>query len=302
MAITIEEVVEKIPDWHGRQVTIHALPGGLTNTNYRVEIDDQPFFVRIPGPSPELLAIDRDNEYHNTMAAAEAGVGPRVLYYLKEHNVMVMEFIRGKTMSIADMHRRGMPARLVRSLKLLHAGPRFRTDFDMFRLLEFYMQVVAEHSVQIPDGYLERLPTVARIEETLNQRPLPTVPCHNDLVAENCIDDGKILRIVDFEYSGNNDPCFEMGDTATELGYNEAQIAEMCAAYFGESRRSLIARIQLLGLVSDVGWVLWTAIQNTISKIGFDFWGHTMHRWKRALKHMDSADFPVWLKDVQRAN
>ena len=80
----IEEAVEKIEDWKGKNVSIEALSGGLTNTNYKVTVDGKPFFVRVPGESTNLLAVDRKNEHFNSRAAAEAGVGPQVLYHLPE--------------------------------------------------------------------------------------------------------------------------------------------------------------------------------------------------------------------------
>ena len=202
-------------------------------------------------------------------------------------------------MSNEDMHKPGMPTKIAQSLKLLHSAPRFLTDFNMFRLVEYYMGVIKDYEVKIPSNYYKRSTILTKIEEAVNARHIPNVPCHNDLVAENFINDGKILRVVDFEYSGNNDPCFEMGDLATEIAFNEDQVKEMCEAYFGVSKRSLIARVHLLGLVSDIGWVLWTAIQNKISQIEFDFWEHMMFRWERSLHVLDSDQFPVWLEEVR---
>src|SRR4026209_2611351 len=95
----IDEVVSKIEDWRGRNISVQPLSGGLTNSNFRVEVDGVPYFVRVPGESTELLAIDRNNEYHNTKAASEAGVAPKIFYHLPEYNVMVIEFLNGKTMS-----------------------------------------------------------------------------------------------------------------------------------------------------------------------------------------------------------
>src|SRR6185503_17619756 len=95
----IEDAVAQIGDWKGREISIQSLSGGLTNSNYRVEVDGTPYFVRVPGESTELLAINRENEYHNTKAAAQAGVAPNVLYYLPGDCVMVLEFLDGKTMS-----------------------------------------------------------------------------------------------------------------------------------------------------------------------------------------------------------
>ena len=96
--------------------------------------------------------------------------------------------------------------------------------------------MVAERSVAIPDGFRGALPAVARIEAALARRPLPSVPCHNDLLAENYLDDGARLWIVDYEYSGNNDPTFELGNTCQELGFDDDRAAELCAAYFGAAR------------------------------------------------------------------
>lgn len=299
MTISIQAVIKKIPEWEGKKVNSKPLSGGLTNTNFRVEVEGHPFFVRIPGANTELLAVDRENEYTNSKAAAEAGVSPQVVYYIPEDKVMVLEFINGVTMSNATFLAPGMPVRIAQSLKKLHAGPRFLTDFNMFRLVEFYLKIVQDYDVGIPDRYMERLPAVKRIEDAMAVRPLPTVPCNNDLLAENYIDDGNMLKLVDFEYSGNNDPCFELGNTCQELQYDEARITELCAAYFGKATPGKLARMKLNSIMSDVGWTLWAAIQAKISRIDYDFWGWAVERWARAEEKMDSPQFQTWLEDVQ---
>src|SRR5215216_3999529 len=103
----IEEVVTKVPEWKDKQVSIVALSGGLTNSNFKVEVDGIPYFVRVPGESTELLAINRENEYHNSKAAFKAGVAPKVLYHLPEYNVMVLEFLNGRTMSKDSLNEAG---------------------------------------------------------------------------------------------------------------------------------------------------------------------------------------------------
>ena len=296
MTVSIEEVVRKIPDWQGKHIAARPLSGGLTNTNYRVEVEGVSYFVRVPGESTELLAVNRQNEYHNTKAAAEAGVGPQVLYHLPEYDVMVIEFIYGETMSNQELSAPGMPQRIARSLRMLHAGPSFLTDFNMFRLTEYYLDICRKRAISIPEGYWERMSTVAQIEQAMALQALPTVPCNNDLLAENYIDDGNLLRLIDYEYSGNNDPTFELGNTCQELGYDETRIQELCAAYFGSATPSKLARMKLNMIMSDVGWGLWAAIQAEISKIEFDFWGWATERWGRATAKMDSQDFPGWLE------
>jgi len=299
MMSVIEEAVSKIEDWTGRRISIQPLSGGLTNSNYRVVVDETPYFIRVPGESTELLAIDRKNEYHNSKAAAEAGVAPPVLYHLTEYDVMVLKFLEGRTMSSDSLNESGMPTRMAQSIRKLHAGPRFFSDFNMFRLTEYYLKICRERKIKVPEGYLERMPLVAQIEKALSVHLLPTVPCNNDLLAENYIDDGKQLWLIDYEYSGNNDPCFELGNTCQEMQFDDAQINEVCVAYFGEATADKIARMKLNMIMSDVGWTLWAAIQAAISPIDFDFAGWADERWARAETAIDGPEFAEWLAAVR---
>jgi thiamine kinase-like enzyme len=142
------------------------------------------------------------------------------------------------------------------------------------------------------------LPTVERIERAMAVRPLETLPCNNDLLAENYLDDGRQLWLIDYEYSGNNDPTFELGNTCQEMQFDDDQIREVCAAYFGEVLPEKIARMKLNMIMSDAGWGLWAAIQAKISTIEFDFWGWAIERWGRAVEKMDGIELEGWLKDV----
>jgi thiamine kinase-like enzyme len=299
MTPTIEQVIAAIPEWSGRAVSAERIQAGLTNSNYRVTVDGVPMFVRIPGASTALLAVDRANERFNTRAAAAAGVSPRVLHELPEWDVFVLAWVDGRTMSGEALRAPGMPTRIATTLRALHAGPRFRDDFDMFRLTGRYLALVDERDIAVPAGYREHLDRIPTIEAALAAHPMATVPCHNDLLAENYIDTGDRLWIVDFEYSGNDDPTFELGNTAQELGYDDDRLAELCAAYFGSATSALLGRLHLQMIMSDVGWTLWAAIQARISTIDYDFMGMAEERWARAAAMLVGPGFEGWLRDVR---
>ncbi|TME10274.1 MAG: LPS biosynthesis choline kinase [Chloroflexi bacterium] len=294
----VASLVGKALGWDPSKLRIQPIVAGLTNKNYRLDYGGRTFFLRMPGPATELLAVDRENELHNTRAAARAAVGPRVLQHDPNTGAILLEWLPGRTMSNEAFQAPGMPARIAEALRRLHAGPRFRDDFDMFRLTEYYLDVARDRGIRIPDGYLDRLPQVALIEAALAAHPLATVPCHNDLLAENYLDDGKVLWIVDYEYSGNNDPTFELGNTAQELGFDAARQEELCAAYFGEATPALLARMRLQMIMSDVGWTLWAAIQAAISSIDYDFWGWAEERWGRASTAFGRDDFDDLLAEA----
>ena len=298
---TIDDVIARIPDWHGRDVHVHPLAGGLTNTNYRVEVAGTPYVMRIPGQSTELLSVNRRHEYHNTLAAAETGVGARIVHYLPDIPVMVLEFIPGPTLTSARLREPEQIVRIAASVRQLHAGRPFINTFNMFRTMDFYLDIVQRQGMRIPDGYLEYVPIAQRIEAALSARPLPLVPCNNDLLAENFIDDGKILRLVDYEYSGNNDPCFELGNICNENDFTSDQFEQLCAAYFGQASAGMVARMWLYYCMSNIGWVLWGSIQNSISALDFDFWEWTLTKWRKAQSHIESPAFGQWLHDVQES-
>ena len=101
------------------------------------------------------------------------------------------------------------------------------------------------------------------------------MPCNNDLLAGNFIDDGEHLWLIDYEYSGNNDACFELGNTSTECDLDDDQVEALVAAYYGRLSPRQLARVRLQALVSAYGWSLWGAIQAAASSLDFDFdsWG-----------------------------
>lgn len=301
MEPSIEDVIAAIPAWTEARVETSSVAGGLTNRNFRVVVDGVPHFVRIPGIATELLAVDRGNELANTIAAATAGVAARVVHHLPTWNVIVLEWLDARTMSNAGFQEPGAPARIAQALLRLHGGPRFRDDFDMVALSARYLDVIDQRGIEVPGGYREHLGAVPRIDTALRAHPLPTVPCHNDLLAENYLDDGTRLRIVDYEYSGNNDPTFEIGNTAQELEFDEGRLAELVAAYFGDATPALMARCRLQMIMSDVGWTLWAAIQARISPIDFDFRGWAVERWTRAQAMIDGPAFEDWLATTARA-
>ena len=294
-----EAAAGRVSLWRGKNVKISPLSGGLTNENYLVEAGRERYVMRIPGTSTELLSIDRVNEVYNARAAASTGIGPAVLEHVPQLDVMVLEFIPGPTMSAETLQSERMVRRMAESFKRLHAASPFLKAFDMFRLIEAYLQIVEEHQVRIPADYRQRLPLLAEIERAVRVGALPNVSCHNDLLCENFIDDGQCLRIVDYELSGNNDACFDLGNTAQEASLDDELRAVLCEAYFGRLDRQQLARMNLFALMSDVGWTLWGAIQAKISTLDFDFTDYYTTRWNRALTVMESDRVAAWLREAR---
>jgi thiamine kinase-like enzyme len=288
-----------------RPRTITELPGGLTNRNYKVATPDGTFVARISSGGSELLAIDRDREYRNSVTAAAAGAGAPVAEYRPEHNLLVVGYIEGRTFGPADVARPANIPRIAAACRRLHSGARFGNDFDMFDVQRGYLSVARSRGFKVPAGYDDLLPQFTAAEKALAIRAggpayEGTVPCNNDLLPANLIDDGESIWLIDYELSGNNDACFELGNIAAEAQLSPEALAELVTAYYGRPRRSKIARAWLLGgLVGMYGWTLWGAIQNGASPIDYDFWSWAMERFEGAARGFTAASFKDLLEAVQ---
>ena len=282
----------------GHDRKVEKLPGGLTNVNLKVTTSEQSVVVRIPQPGSDLLAIDRRAEHENSRAAANAGVGAPVLEFREDPCLLVIGFLEGHTFTDDDLRHGGHLARVADACRQLHSGERFVSDFDMFEVQKNYLGIVQEHGFRLHERYLEFADKAEQIQHVLTARPTKTVPCNNDLLAGNFIDDGTKLWLIDYEYAGNNDACFELGNIWSEAGLTPEQLGELMEAYDGELLQHRVARARLWGLMSKYGWTLWGSIQNSVSAIDFDFWGWGMEKYERAVEEFDGPEFESLLEQA----
>jgi len=295
--VALDDVLQAVPELRGA-TAIEPLAGGLTNTNWKVVSPAGAYVVRISGRDTGLLAIDRENEAWNTRCAAEAGVGAPFVAFLPEHDALVLEFLDGDVMDAETLRRGDRIPAIARACRRLHAGPRFLRDFDMFEIQRGYIGVVLERGFRLPERYLDFEPQVRALEGAMRVRREELVPCNNDLLAENFIDVGGELRLIDYEYSGNNEPSFELGNVWSESNLSDEQLEALVAEYYGAPLRNKVARCRAWGLMSKYGWTLWGSIQDSISDLDFDFWDWALEKYDRAVAEFDGAGFERLLAEL----
>jgi thiamine kinase-like enzyme len=287
----LDPLFDQIPSLAGRPRQVTELPGGLTNRNFKIVTSNNCYVARVASGGSELLAIDRQNEYRNSVRAAAAGVGAPVIEYQPQAGVLVLGFIDGRTLTNADVADPATLARIAAACRTLHAGQRFDGDFDMFDIQRRYRSVAADRGIAIPAGYDDWAESFERMRRALLVSANGTVPCNNDLLAANFIDDGERIWLIDYEYSGNNDACFELGNIAGECQLDDDALAALVSGYYGGPSKNKIARSRLLGLAGMYGWTLWGAIQAAVSPIDFDFWSWAMERYENAAAGFAAAGF-----------
>jgi thiamine kinase-like enzyme len=268
--------------------------GGLTNLVFRIDARGQHVVVRIPGDGTESY-IDRAVEVHNARAAERAGVSPSVLGADETTGAMVTRALLNIETMTPDTFRTrpGAPGRAGEVLAKLHrSGQTFRFHFELFAMIEDYLKVLSTKDVALPDGYHAVVAAAGPIGEALSLHPVPLAPCHCDPLCENFLDDGQQMWLVDWEYSGMNDPHWDLGDVSVEAGMDEAQETEMLHGYFGRAPSPAEkGRVVIYKAMCDLLWTLWGLIQVANDNPASDFRAYAEGRFARCRALMQDPAF-----------
>lgn len=304
-AITIRQLIDRpglLPATPPDALTIDRL-GGQTNRVYRVGNDRQVVCLRLPGRGTEEY-IDRRVEMVAAEATAKAGVSPEVLHFDPVTGVMVTRFLADAvTMTPALFASRpGAPERAGRAFRQLHdSGAVFDFRFELFSMIDAYLGVLATKTVAFPEGYHQGLREAEAVRAALAAHPVALRPCHCDPLAENFLDTGERMWIVDWEYSGMNDPMWDLGDLSVEANLSPDAEEAMLAAYFGREANAFDrGRMVIYKAMCDLLWTLWGLIQLANDNPAEDFSAYARDRFARCRALMESDGFGAHLEAARR--
>jgi thiamine kinase-like enzyme len=275
--------------------------GGLTNRVYLVRAGE-PLVLRIPGAGTEDY-IDREVEAVNARAAARAGVSPEVLHVDPGSGLMLTRHVAGTTMTPERFRAApGAPARAAAAFRRLHeSGESFSFRFELFAMIDDYLGVLGRLGADLPAGYHDVVAEAGAVRAALDAHPAVLAPCHCDPLCENFLDTGERMWLVDWEYSGMNDPLWDLGDLSVEAGFGPGQDREMLAAYCGGPPSAAVeGRVVAYKAMCDLLWTLWGLIQHGNRNPAEDFWAYSVNRFERCKALMARPDFAAHLEAVRR--
>jgi thiamine kinase-like enzyme len=270
-------VAERI--FPGRVRHVEPLGGGITNHNFRVDLGEETVVLRVAGKGTDLLGIDRAVEREASVAAAGLGVGPEVVDYIEPEGYLVTRFIEGRPIPVEEMRRPETTRRVAEALRRVHEGPPIPGRFDSFRVVETYAETASAHGVQVPDDYRWASGIADRIETA--RRGEAPVPCHNDLLNANFLDDGEGVRIVDWEYAGMGDRFFDLANFSVNHEFDAGANETLLGAYFGSVEREHERALRLMRFMSDFREAMWGVVQHGISELDVDFAAYAREHFER---------------------
>ena len=292
--------MQRVPELHGRDLTLRPLSGGITNRNFLVSARGTAdrWVIRLAGNDTHLLGISREVEHAATVAAAGVGVGPEVTAFIRPEGYLVTRFIEGSAVSDEAVHRPDTLVRVAESLRRVHDGPAIPGLFIPYRIVEAYRALALARGVTIPPEYELAQAATRRIELALLTNPVELRPCHNDLLNANFIDDGTRIRIVDWEYAGMGDPFFDLGNFCINHELAPDEDAALLAAYEDEVRPDRLARLTLMRTVSDFREAMWGVLQQGISTLDVDFVAYAGEHFERLLAGATTPAFERALREA----
>jgi len=296
--LTIERVLEQIPAWKGRISQFAAVGGGISNSNWRVWIagDSRSYFVKIPGRGTEMF-INRAVALEASLKAEAAGIGPRVLQIDAPEGVEIVEFVEGyRTASNRDFLRDSVRLAVIEAYRKLHDCAPLSQTKTVFDMIEEHREQIATVSASMPDATNGLITAYYQARQALEAAGLDFVPCFNDPMPGNfLLSPTDHLVLIDYEYSSNNDRCYDLGAWSTEMFFDTATEAAMIEAYFGTFDPRMMNRVTVYKALADIKWTLWSMLQNKISLLEFDFSKYGLWKLLRARSIVERPDWQAML-------
>jgi thiamine kinase-like enzyme len=267
--------------WQGR-VEPEPLAGGITNQNFKVDDGGRCCVVRV-GDDILVHGVVRANELAASRAAHQAGLSPAVLH--AEPGILVLEFIEGRTLTPEDVRNPANLERLIDMVRRCHRDiPNYLRGpgamFWVFHVVRDYAHTLDEGGSLYAPLLSDLLARAARLEEAVG--PIEVVFGHNDLLAANFIDDGKLLWLVDWEYAGFNSPLFDLGGLASNSELNPAQAEQALSLYFGKPvDDALRRRAAAMTAASLLRETMWSMVSEIYSTVDFDYGAYTAENLRR---------------------
>ncbi len=265
--------------WLGK-ISVQVMPGGLSNHGFLVEDEGQKYAVRIGDDRPEH-AVYRYNEIAVSQAAHEAGLSPALVHH--EPGALVFEYLaNGNVIDAAALEQTAKMEQLIGTLGQCHLDLSGHLEvpgpmFWVFHLNRRYARIIMQHGGTVGDGGASVLTRLMAFNDELETAigTITPVFCHNDLVAENILDDGGRFWLIDWEYGGWNDGLYDLACLAAHMDLRAELADDMLHRYLalsgdkiGPAERRRFAAWKCAALI----WAaLWGGVGGMFANLEFDY-------------------------------
>lgn len=261
--------------------------GGMTNKNYKVNIKGKYYILRMPGTGTKDM-ISRENENNNVHLIDSLDIDSKITYFNEASGIKISEFIENaETLNPKTAKREDNMELTTSILRKLHtSNVEFKNEFNVFNEIDRYERLLEEANCEYYEDYARVREQVISLKRILDENDVEKRPCHNDTVPENFIkdDDGRIY-LIDWEYSGSNDPMWDLAAHILECDFSKDEEELFLQKYFSSSfiEEKYKTKILIYKICQDFLWSIWTIVKEAN---GDDFGSYGIDRYNRARKNL----------------
>lgn len=301
MALTVDEAIARIPQWSDAEdLQVSSLDGGITNSNFRVEVNGESFALRIAGKGTEMLGIDRNHEYEANLAAGKLGIAPEVVLVIQPEGYLVTRFINARPFPVEEISQPENIRRVMEIVHKIHSMPKISGTFSAFRVVEEYAKIARSYKVELPEKFDWLLERAHDAENAIKITPDALRPCHNDLLNANFLINDEQIFVLDWEYAGMGDIFFDLANFSTNHELSEEQDFWELECYFGEVTEKQIAHLNLMKVMSLFREAMWGMVQIGISELDFNYRDYANKFFVRVFETINDPRWDQWIKEMNK--
>lgn len=301
MALTVDEAIKRVPQWaDAKNLKVSSLDGGITNSNFRVDVSGESFALRIAGNGTDLLGIDRGNEYAANLAAGKLGIAPEVIHVIQPEGYLITRFINARQFPIEEITQADNIRRVIELVRKIHSIPEIPGEFSVFRTVENYAETARKFNVELPENIDFLMERSREAETAIMSTPQSLRPCHNDLLNANFLINDEQIFILDWEYAGMGDVFFDLANFSTNHELSEEQDRWELECYFGKVTEKQLAHLNIMKVMSLFREAMWSVVQIGISELDFDYREYANKFFVRMFDTIKDPRWNQWIKEMKK--
>lgn len=301
MPLTVNEAIARVPQWaDADDLKVSSLDGGITNSNFRVDVNGDSFALRIAGNGTDKLGIDREHEYAANLAAGKLGIAPEVIHVIQPEGYLITRFIDARPFPIEDITQSENIRKVMELVRKIHSMPEILGEFSAFRTVENYAETARRNDVELPENLDFLMERSHEAEAAIMTTQQPLRPCHNDLLNANFLINDEQIYILDWEYAGMGDIFFDLANFSTNHELSEEQDRWELECYFGKVTEKQIAHLNIMKVMSLFREAMWGMVQIGISELDFDYRDYANKFFVRVFDTINDPRWNQWIKEMEK--
>ena len=265
------------------EIKVEVMSGGVTNKNYKLIIGNKKYAIRIAGAGTENY-IDRKKEFGNVSKMAEIGIAPKIYFSDIDTGFQISEFIEGKTLTGEDIRKSSSLLKAVANImrRCHKSGVVFDSEFNPINKININLNILTEKNYNDYFPEWENMKEYFnKISEQLRKKKIELCPCHNDTLAGNFIGDENCLKMIDWEYSGMNDPFYDLACFSMENKLDTLMENKLLQEYGNDTiTNEMYLRFFENKFLTAFYWSVWSCLQIAYGKDKEFYYAYGMERYQ----------------------